>query len=165
MLDSIIIRCSGQFRWELCRTMQGPAWNNVQIKSLTSEYSDYIQFYRKNHDLSEEKKEKIKLQIQKCRNSTREVFALDYENWVKNESHSAITLNKLAREILATYCPFPKEIRSQQEGQPIFMDAFARFKRERVKKVREMDLRFRVLEKEGIEIPEELLLTKEYYTM
>lgn len=164
-LDTTVTRCCGRFRWELCRTMQGAAWNNLQVKSLTSEYSDYIQFYRKNHDLSEERKEKIKAQIQKCRNSTREVFTLDYENWIKNESHSAVVLNKPVREILATYCPFTKEIRDGQEGQPIFMDAFARFKRERAKKAREMDLRFRVLEKEGVEIPEELVLTKEYYSL
>lgn len=165
MLDQVITRCCGQFRWELCRTMQGAAWNNVQVKSLTSEYSDFIQFYRKNHDLSEEKKAKLKLQIQKCRNSTREVFTLDYETWIKNESHSAVTLTKPVREIMATYCPFTKEIRESQAAQPIFADAFARFKRERGKKNREMDLRFRVLEKDGIEIPQELIETKEYYNM
>lgn len=165
LLDQTIIRCCGRFRWELCRTMQGAAWNNVQVKSLTSEYSDYVQFYRKNHDLSEEKKEKLKLQIQKCRSNTREVFTLDYESWIKNESRSAVTLNKPVREIMATYCPFVKEIRESQATQPIFADAFARFKRERGKKLREMGLRFRVLEKEGIEIPEELVETKEYYSM
>ena len=35
-------------------------WNDITEPSLTSEYCDYIQFYRKNHDLSAEAKEKIK---------------------------------------------------------------------------------------------------------
>lgn len=165
MLDQVITRCCGRFRWELCRTMQGVSWNNVQIKSLTSEYSDYIGFYKKNRDLSDERKEKLRLQIQKCRNNTREIFALDYESWIKNESRSSQLLTKPVREIMATYCPFSKEIRAKQEGQPAFVDAFARFNRERAKKNREMDLRFRVLEKDGIEIPEELIATKEFYTL
>ena len=89
--------------------MQGTSWNNIQIKSLTSEYSDYIQFYRKNRDLSEDKKEKLKMQIQKCRNNTREVFVTDYINWIRHEAKGGITLNKTVREIMATYCPFTKK--------------------------------------------------------
>ena len=58
-------------------------------KSLTSEYSDYLQFYRKNRDLSEEKKDKIKLQIQKGRNNSSEIFVIDYEAWINYESKGA----------------------------------------------------------------------------
>ena len=54
-IDSVMIKLFGRFRWELCRTMQGAMWNNIQIKSLTSEYSDYVQFYRKNRELSDGK--------------------------------------------------------------------------------------------------------------
>ncbi len=59
-LKLTLIRMTGAFRWELCRTIQGTYWNDVRERSLTSEYCDYIQFYRKNKDLSEEAKEKIK---------------------------------------------------------------------------------------------------------
>lgn len=52
----------------------GMAWNDIKLKSLTSEYMDYIQFYRKNHDLSDEAREKVKPQIQKGRNNSREIF-------------------------------------------------------------------------------------------
>ena len=76
------------------------------MKSLTSEYSDFIQFYKKNRELSEDKKDKLKMQIQKCRNNTREVFVVDYENWIKHEAHGGIVLSKPVREIMATYCPF-----------------------------------------------------------
>ena len=46
-------------------TIEGTAWNDIKVKSLTSEYSDYLQFYRKNRELSEERKEKLKYQIQR----------------------------------------------------------------------------------------------------
>lgn len=162
-LDDIMIKLVGRFRWEVCRTLQGTAWNNMKYKSLTSEYMDYIQFYRKNRELSEDKKEKLKAQIQRGRNNTREVFVIDYEIWIKNESQGAIRLNKVVREILATYCPFAKEIRSNIQNQPIFADAMARFGKEKVAKVKEIELRHRVLVKEHITVPEELEETYLYY--
>ncbi len=162
-LRDTLIKLSGRFRWELCRTMQGSAWNNIQYKSLTSEYSDYVQFYRKNRDLSDDKKERLKLQIQKARNNTREVFVIDYESWVKKESQGGIILNKPVRELLATYCPFAKNIREEIQAQPMFRDAMQRYVREKGKKVKELSLRYRVLEKEGVELPPELEITRRFY--
>lgn len=163
-LDSEMVKLFGRFRWELCRTIQGASWNNVQIKSLTSEYCDFVQFYRKNRDLSEDKKEKLKLQIQKCRNNTREVFVLDYENWIKHEAQGGLCLSKPVREILATYCPFVKEMREKVSEQPMFRDAMARFNRERGKRTKDYELKFKVWEKDGVEIPPEVMATKRYYT-
>lgn len=162
-IDTEMVRMIGRFRWELCRTMQGASWNNIQLKSLTSEYSDFIQFYRKNRDLSDEKKDKLKMQIQKARNSTREVFVVDYENWIKHESNGGMVLNKPVREIMALYCPFNKEIRQKLNEQPLFRDAMARFVRERGKKKKEYDLKFRVWEKDKIRIPEEVVRTRDFY--
>jgi CRP-like cAMP-binding protein len=162
-LEQILIRVLGRFRWELCRTIEGAAWNDIQHKSLTSEYSDYLQFYRKNKDLSEEKKEKLKLQIQKGRNNSREIFVIDYEQWINYEAMGAIKLNKPVREMLSTYCPFSKEIREQVKLQPLFEEAMARYYREKQKKVREIEGRHRLLQKENIEIPQELLDTLSYY--
>ena len=71
-LDKLVTKAFGRFHWEYCRCEQGASWNNIQYKSLTSEYMDYIQYYRKNHDLTEEKREKIKAQILKARNNSRE---------------------------------------------------------------------------------------------
>lgn len=162
-LELAMIQLCGRFRWELCRTMQGTSWNNIQIKSLTSEYSDYIQFYRKNRDLSEDKKEKLKMQIQKCRNNTREVFVTDYINWIRHEAKGGITLNKTVREIMATYCAFTKKIRETIVEQPLFRDAMARFMRETGKKNKEYALKFRVWEKDGIEVPAEIIQTRDFY--
>lgn len=163
-LEDTLIKIFGRYRWEICRTIQGTAWNNIKYKSLTSEYSDYIQFYRKNRELSEERKEKLKMQIQKSRGSTREVFTSDYEIWIKSESQGAIRLNKQVRELLATYCPFSKVIRDKLKLQPLFEEAMARFYRDRNAKNRELDLRYRALQKDNIELTDELLATQRFYS-
>ncbi len=162
-VDDLMIRVCGRYRWELCRTIQGAAWNNIQIKSLTSEYTDYLMYYKKNRDLSEERKERVKTQLQKGKNNYREVFAMDYELWMKNEVNGAMKLNKVAREILATYCPFEKHIRTQLATQPAFEDAMARYRRESAKKLRETELRHFAITKNGIELPQELIDTLAYY--
>jgi hypothetical protein len=143
--------------------MQGSAWNNIHFKSLTSEYSDYIQYYKKNRDLTDDKKEKIKTQLVKGKNNVREVFVQDYEQWVKYESQGGQKLNKASREILAMYCPFNKEIRKNLETQPAFADALGRFNRETQKKVKELDLRYRSIEKNKIELPDIMISTLKYY--
>lgn len=163
-LEGSLIKLLGRFRWELCRTMQGASWNNIQIKSLTSEYSDFVQFYRKNRELSEDKKEKLKMQIQKCRNNTREVFVVDYENWMKHEAQGGLILTKPVREIMATYCPFAKDIREKVNELPMFKDAMMRFSRERGKKAKEYELKFKVWEKDEIAVPKEVQRTRYFYT-
>lgn len=162
-LEDNLIKLFGRFRWEVCRTTMGTAWNNIKYKSLTSEYMDYLQFYRKNRELTEEKREKLKAQIQKSRNNSKEVFVLDYETWVKNESQGAIRLNKVSREILAMYCPFAKDIREKIKNQPIFAVAMERFNREQLLKVKELELRQRMLVKEGVEIPQVIFDTEVFY--
>ena len=161
-IKAILVRVFGRFRWEMCRSIEGMAWNDIKHKSLTSEYSDYLQFYRKNRDLSEERKEKIKLQIQRGRNS-REVFVIDYEQWINYESMGAIKLNKPIRELMATYCPFSKGLREQLMIQPLFEEAMARFIRERLKKIREIESRYRQLQKDQVELTKELEDTLTYY--
>lgn len=162
-VDDLMIRVCGRYRWELCRTIQGAAWNNIQIKSLTSEYTDYLMYYKKNRDISEERKERVKAQLQKGKNNYREVFAMDYELWMKNEVNGAMKLNKVAREIMATYCPFEKNIRARLASQPAFEDAMARYRRESAKKLRETELRHFAITKNGIELPQELVDTMAYY--
>ena len=162
-LDDVFITIFGRYHWELCKTIQGTAWNNILVPSLTSEYSDYIQFYRKNKDLSAEKKELLKNQFTRCRNNMREIFVYDYTIWMKYESTGSIRLNKVARRMLATYCPFKKEIRKRIASQPIFEEAMAKFERDRQKKCKELTLRFKALENKGATIVEELAATQHFY--
>lgn len=162
-IKDILIKVFGRYRWELCRTIQGNAWNNIKEKSLTSEYADYIQFYRKNRDLSEEVKEKLKSQIQKGKGNYREIFSIDYETWIKAESAGGMRLNKVSREILATYCPFSKQIRERAKGMPLIAEAMTRFYRNNAKMLKELDIRYRAIEKEGGQLTEELMENYMFY--
>lgn len=164
-LNDSMISIIGRFRWELCKSVMGTAWNNVIVPSLTAEYSDYIQFYRKNRDLSADKKEALKNQIARCRNNIREVFIADYFMWIKYESGGAIRLNKVARQILATYCPFSKELRAKVAGQPIYEDAMKRFNINHQKKAHEMVTRLRALERNGAEITQVIYDTQKFYDL
>lgn len=162
-LDGPMVKAFARFRWELCRTIQSVAWNNIQIKSLTSEYCDYLQYYRKNKELSEERKEKVKAQLAKARNNTREAFVLDYECWIKFEAAGAVRLNKVAREIIATYCPFSQIARQNLAGQPIFDDATARYERNRKKKIYDLELHYKNLTNTGAKIAPEMEETLKFY--
>ena len=142
-LDDMLVRLVGNFRWELCRTMMGAAWNDVTQNSLTSEYTDYIQFYRKNRDLTDDAKERVKSLIVKHHNKTRDIFTSDYELWINNESKSNPRLNKVARGILFKHCPFSKELRSQMERQPMYVDIVTQMKNQRAKQAKELDNRYK----------------------
>lgn len=162
--EKSVAKAFGRFHWEYCRCEQGASWNNIQYKSLTSEYMDYIQYYRKNHDLSEERREKIRTQIQRARNNTREIFLSDYEQWLFSESKSALKLNKVSREILATYCPFNKNIREFLKVNAAFAEAMARQQRNFGEKAHEWELRIRKRENNNLQVPQEFYHTYEYYT-
>lgn len=162
-LEDTILTMMGRFRWEMCKTLYGSAWNNIQVPSLTSEYCDYVQFYRKNKDLSTEKKEALKNQISRCRNNMREIFVFDYIIWVRFESAGAIRLNKVSRRILASYCPFSKDIRNKIAGQPIFDDAMTKFAREKQRKIKEVNNMIIALERGGATIIDDIKNTKKFY--
>lgn len=155
-LDDMLLKLVGNFRWELCRTMMGVAWNDITEKSLTSEYTDYIQFYKKNKDLSDEAKEKIKVQIQKCHNKMRDIFTADYETWVNHESKGIIRLNKVARGILYRHCPLSKTIRESLERQPMFSEIGTQFRNTRAKQAREIENHYNKLIRSGISLDPEL---------
>lgn len=159
----LVTKAFGRFHWEYCRCEQGTSWNNIQYKSLTSEYMDYIQYYRKNHDLSEERREKIKVQIQRARNNSREIFLNDYELWIYYESKAAMKLNKVSRAILATYCPFNKDIREFLKTNTAFSEAMMRQIRNFGEKAKEWDMRIKRRENNNLEVPEEFYRTYEYY--
>lgn len=133
----------GRYRWEICRKIQGVHWNDIREKSLTAEYCDYLQFYRKNHELSPEAKEKVKSALLRGRNNYREVFVKDYQNWIKFESKGSYRLNKIAREILITYCPFTKAIREELKSNPMYQTALHKLDVNNAKKVQRHQWRVR----------------------
>ncbi len=125
-VDAQMVETMGRYRWEICRRIQGVYWNDIREKSLTAEYYDYIQFYKKNNALSADVKEKIKTALTRARNNYREVFVSDYIGWMKYESQGSFRLNKVARDIFIRYCPFSKEVRQNLASNPLYQAAFNR---------------------------------------
>ena len=153
-LKTTFTHLTGEFRWELCKRVQGNRWNDVSVRSMTSEYFDYIQFYRKNHDLSTEAKEKIKSSLQRAKNSFKEMFVRDYMIWVLFEGAGSPRLNKVARQIMFTYCPFPEEICSTLAQNPIYSELLDRRKIKVAQGLHHLDVLTRKLQNGNIPVPE-----------
>ena len=155
----------GRYRWEMCRKIQGMRWNDVTERSLTSEYCDYMQFYRKNHDLSAETKEKIKNALVKAKNNYREVFVKDYQCWIKYEAKGSCRLNKVAREIVFTYCPFSKDIRKVLEGNPMYQNLFEKYEIFKQRKLRHVMNFYDKYQKSGGTITQEMQDNLDFYEL
>lgn len=161
-LTQSLLHLTGEFRWEMCKRVQGGRWNDVSEPSLTSEYCDYIQFYRRNKELSADAKEKIKNQLGRVRNSFKEMFVTDYIMWMRYESGGSPRLNKAARNILFTYCPFSKEVRNKIAVNPLYGPAIEKYNITLSKNTHKMDILCKRLEKLPDGIPEEILEYRNY---
>lgn len=155
-VGTTLIRLTGEFRWEMCKRVQGARWNDVTERSLTSEYFDYIQFYRKNHELSAEVKERIKTSLQRAKNSFKEMFVRDYITWVMFEATGSPRLNKVARKILFTYCPFPASMAVTMAQNPIFGELLTRQKAQVGQRLHHLNTLMQKLRNSGIQVPETL---------
>ena len=125
-LPDMMLETIGRYRWEICRKILGVRWNDIREKSLTSEFYDYIQFYRKNRDLSQQAKEKVKADLVHAKNNYREVFVADYMGWMKYESQGNFRLNKVSRRIISEYVPFKAEVRRKLEENPMYKELFTK---------------------------------------
>ncbi len=164
-LTNILVRLTGDFRWEMCKRVQGARWNDISEASLTSEYFDYIQFYRKNRELSTDAKDKVKLSMQKAKNSYKEMFIRDYEAWILYEGAGSPRLNKVSRNIIFTYCPFSKEIRKKLLANPLYKETMSRYDIKQSQKIHHFDNIFQKLKNTGVAIPQELLKQREFLDM
>lgn len=161
-LMSIIARLTGEFRWEMCKRVQGARWNDVSEPSLTSEYFDYIQFYKKNNALTPEAKDKIKAAMQKAKNSFKEMFVRDYVTWIVFEGTGSPRLNKVARNILFTYCPFSKAVRDKLKANPLYKEILDRYDVRNAQKLHHMDNLYQKLQKNATPIPEEIAVQRRF---
>lgn len=161
-LNNLIVRMTGEYRWEMCKRIQGARWNDVSDASLTSEYFDYIQFYKKNRDLSADAKDKVKLSMQKAKNSFKEMFIRDYCSWIIYEGAGSPRLNKVARTILFTYCPFAKEIRNKLKANPLYKDMMDRYDIKLSQKIHHMNNLFQKIKNLGADIPEDIQKQRNY---
>ena len=162
-LTKVCLNTFGKFRWEMCKRIQGAYWNNISEPSLTSEYCDYLQFYKKNHDLSEEVKQKIHSTLTSCRNNFADYFAKDYENWILYESHGAGKLNKVSRKIIGKYCPFNLSLRNELRQNPMFADTIGYAERQNMNKRHHLDNIIQSLSAKGLPVPREIEETRNFF--
>lgn len=159
------LRMTAEFRWELCKRIQGARWNDISESSLTSEYFDYIQFYRKNHDLSNEAKERIRTGLLQTKNSFREMFVRDYIQWILYEGSGSPRLNKVARRIFFTYCPFTADICAKLESNPMYADLLHRHRLQRAQKKHQLEMLRKKMWNTGTAVPETLEQELAFYEL
>lgn len=155
-ITTSMVRLAGEFRWEMCKRIQGPRWNDVSERSLTSEYFDYIQFYRKNHELSGEAKERVRVSLQRAKNSFKEMFVRDYIVWVLFEGNNSPRLNKVARKIMFTYCPFPASLSASLSQNPLYSELMERQKVLASQRVHHLEVLAQKIKNTGAKIPQTL---------
>lgn len=155
-LEKIMIRMVGEYRWEMCKRVQGARWNDVTEPSLTSLYYDFLQFYKKNPELSTDTKEKIKTGLQKCKSNFKEYFLTDYMTYIMFESKGSPHLVKNARAILFSQCPLSAPIRQTLSSNPIYQELLEAHKRSVAERCRKLDNLSKKLIAKGEPVPESM---------
>jgi hypothetical protein len=161
-LKTMLLETVAAFRWELCKNIMGPDWNNVGMPSITADYTDYVQFFKKNKDLSIEIKEKLAAEFKRFR-TDRDKFANDYLLWCKYESEGVQRLNRVVRGIFYRHIPFHKNIREKLRGQPAFSEIHNRFKNIRGRQYKEHENRYKKYMNEAGQLPDVLQDNLNYY--
>jgi len=164
-LEKALIRMFAEYRWEMCKRTQGVRWNDVTDPSLTSLYYDYLQFYRKNSQISTEQKEKIKIGLQRARNTYKEYFINDYSEYIKYESMGSPHLIRASRAILYLQCPFGASVRKNLASNPIFSELNDRLKIKNNQTLHKLENIKKKLEAKGYPIPLELEREIAYYNI
>lgn len=164
-LDNLMTEMVAKFRWDLSKNMNSYMRSDEYQSSLTGDYSQYIQFYKKNLDLSNEAKEKIKTQILKHRNNIREMFAADYATWINYESKGLVRLNKAARDIFFKHCPFSKSIRDELAKHPLYSQYITVYEGARMKRSKVFQARYSKMLKPNIPLDADLIGNLAYYEM
>ncbi|WCL51384.1 cyclic nucleotide-binding domain-containing protein [Leptospira sp. GIMC2001] len=161
-LKTMLLETIAAFRWELCKNILGPDWNNVGMPSITADYTDYVQFFKKNKDLSIEIKEKLSAEFKRFR-TDRDKFANDYLLWMKYESEGVQRLNRVVRAIFYRHIPFHKDIRDKISTQPAYMELQNRFKNIRSRQHKEHENRYKKYANEAGMLPDVLQENLNYY--
>ena len=161
-LKQLMISLTGEFRWEMCKRIQGSRWQDITDLSLTSEYCDYLQFYRSNRDLSADIKESVKSELTRARNNYKSVFVANYLDWIQFESNGSPRLNKYVRKMLFSHCPFSAPIREQLSTNPQYTEPLKRFN---IRQQQREQLLLRIIQKlnnAGTPVPDELYSELEF---
>jgi hypothetical protein len=156
-LKPLLVRLTGEFRWEMCKRVQGSRWQDVTEPSLTSEYCDYLQFYRTNRELSTEIKASVKQELTRARNNYKAVFVSNYSDWIMYEANGSPRLNKHARKLLMMYCTFGASIRENLVQNPQYAEPLKRFNFKIQQREHYLSRVIQKLQQTGVEVPRELI--------
>ena len=161
-LEDTLVKMCAHFRWEMCKRIQGVHYSDISDPSLTSEYCNYLQFYKKNSALSADMKEKVKTVLKRCGNNYRNVFSSEYELYIKHESEGLPRLNKVAREILFKYCTLSKQYRESLLINPQYKPLIERRSVLQSDKKRNLDLFARKILTMTDKLPKEVSMQDEF---
>jgi len=147
-LFTMLISVVGIYRWETLKSQLGPDWNNISSSSLTADYTDYVQFFKKNKDLSPEMKEKLGDEFKRFRDD-RARFVHDYGMFIRFESEGTQRLNKVARKILTKHIPLTPEVRERLIKLPAYTELLEKSKNVRARKLAELRPRYQKYERDN----------------
>ena len=147
----LIVESVARFRWNIAKETAGANWMSPVDGGLTGKYYDYITFYKKNTELSDEAKQKIK-EVFAGISMDIDKFVIDYCNWIQFESNGIQKLNKVGRRIFADSVPFDITTRKKLVRQPAFSDILRKDSNKRLKKIQELERRIYSLERKGVGI-------------
>ncbi|MBN1699769.1 MAG: cyclic nucleotide-binding domain-containing protein [Spirochaetales bacterium] len=154
----------GHFRWELHRLIAGANWMNPVEGGLTGAYYDYINFYKKNPNLTPEAKLRVKEFVKKTR-SDKDRFTRDYMSWVIYEFDGIPKHNPVSREIFYKFCPFKKNDRDRLSQRPVFLGIEMKYQNIIKRQMLKIESRIRKYEKAGEPVPTDLIRYMEFLHM
>jgi hypothetical protein len=161
-LKPLITRLTAEFRWEMCKRIQGMRWNDITNPSLTSEFSDYLQFYKNNRELSTEVKETIKNELTRAKNNYKMVFVADYAEWLQYESNGSPRLNKNVLRMMMAYCPFSAPVRERLTQHPRYAELLTRYNNKQQQKAHRLTNVMQKIKSAGKTVPKEILKEVEF---
>jgi hypothetical protein len=154
-LEDTLLYQLASFRWELHKTVAGHNWTDPVEGGMVGAYYDYIQFFKKNPNITPEARKRLEEFIKKTR-SDKDRFARDYITWILYESEGKVRLNGAAREIFYRFCPFPSDIRQKFASKPLYNSLDNRFNKRRKDDILKLKSRFIKYEKKNKVVPLEL---------
>jgi len=161
-LKPLVMRLTGEFRWEMCKRVQGARWNDVTDPSLTSLYSDYLQFYMNNRSISMPTMLDIRNELSSARNNFKMVFVSNYVVWLLNESTGSARLNAIAIGIMMTFCPFSAPIRERLANNLRYAEPLNKYRAKQTRRVQHLGRVIQKVRSMGKPAPQELLDELEY---
>ncbi len=153
-LDEEIIKQMAFYRWELQKNLAGYNWTDPVEGGVVGSYYDYVNFYKKNPELTPEAKERL-VEFLKKVPQDRDRFAHDYAIWVTYEYDGKMRLNNYVRDLFYRYCPFPAAVRKQMAEKPVFEKLEIKFKNRSKKEILKVQSKMLRFEKKGHEVPKE----------